>query len=265
MTINTYLEELGDSLVLSESEKGGVTTSIDTLASRLNGHFNNVTEDFVFGSYTRRTILPRSADEQSDVDYMIVFSDGKQYTPQTCLNRLKNFSERYYQTSEIHQSSPTMVLELNHIKFELVPAYAEYGLYYIPDGRGGWMHTSPNDFNKKLTTANNNNSYKVKPVVRLIKYWNIAKNDRDLASFEMEQKIADLLYYRQYDCSSYVDYLLKVLREFQGCFYLGGYTQSAGYNRISNTITEIRDAVWYECHNQSDTAMQLIKKVFPGS
>ena len=63
MTINTYLEELGSSLVLSENEKSNVTTSITTLESRLNSYFDNLAEDFAFGSYTRRTILPRSADE----------------------------------------------------------------------------------------------------------------------------------------------------------------------------------------------------------
>lgn len=263
MTINTYLEELGSSLVMSEGEKSSVATSITTLESRLDSYFDNLAEDFAFGSYTRRTILPRSADERSDIDYMVVFNDGKQYTPQTCLNRLKSFAEYYYRASEIHQSSPTMVLELNHIKFELVPAYAEYGAYYIPDGRGGWMFTSPNNFNKKLTEANNNNSHKVKPTVRLVKYWNIVKNDRDLASFEMEQKIADLLYYPQYGYSSYTDYLLKTLKEFYGHFYLYGYTTSDAATRTSNAISRIQDAVWYENNNQQDRAMQCIKSVFP--
>ncbi len=263
MTINTYLEELGSSLVLSENEKSNVATSITTLESRLNSYFDNLAEDFAFGSYTRRTILPRSADEQSDIDYMVVFNGGEKYAPQTCLNWLKGFAEYHYRASEIHQSSPTMVLELNHIKFELVPAYTEYEAYYIPDGRGGWMFTSPNNFNKKLTEANNNNGYKVKPTIRLIKHWNIAKNNRDLASFKMEQKIADLLYCPQCGYSNYVDYLLKTLKEFYGCFYLYGYTTSGGATRTNNAISRIHDAVWYENHNQQDRAMYCIKSVFP--
>ena len=70
----------------------------------------------------------------------------------------------------------------NNIKFELVPAYKNWGTYYIPDGKGGWMPTYPNDFNNTLTETNNNNSYKIKPLVRLIKHWNVNVNYRDLTS-----------------------------------------------------------------------------------
>ena len=44
------------------------------------------------------------------------------------------------------------------------------------------------------------------------------ENQRDLPSFEMEQKIADLLHYPQYGLTNYTDYLLKVLKEFYGDF-----------------------------------------------
>lgn len=49
-------------------------------------------QHFRFGSSTRGTILPRSMDEQSDIDYMIVFNENNA-TPQTYLNRLKTFVE----------------------------------------------------------------------------------------------------------------------------------------------------------------------------
>ncbi len=264
MAVNSYLKDLGDKLVLTEDERDGIHTSINTLEERMHKYFNpSIIDGFKFGSFTRRTILPRSVDEKSDVDYMVVFADGGEYTPQAYIDRLKRFAERCYKTSVIHQSSPTVVLELNHIKFELVPAYSEYSLYYIPDGRGSWMSTSPNNFNKQLTEANDNNNYKIKPVVRLVKYWNIAKNQRDLPSFEMEQKIADLLHYPQYGLTNYTDYLLKVLKEFYGHFYSYGYTFSAGADRIAKAINDIQDTTRYENNNRPNSALQSIKKVFP--
>lgn len=66
---------------------------------------------------------------------MIVFDNVNNYTPQTFLTRLKNFAEEYYSRSEIYQDSPAIVLELNHIKFELVSAYKSYMFYYIHDGK----------------------------------------------------------------------------------------------------------------------------------
>lgn len=41
--------------------------------------------------------------------------------PQTYLNYLKSFAESKYPQSLYKQSFPAVVLELNHIKFDLVP------------------------------------------------------------------------------------------------------------------------------------------------
>lgn len=133
MSVNTHLTDLASNLVLSDSEKSSISASITTLESRLDAYFgSNITERFQFGSNTRGTILPRKADSNSDIDYMVVFdtSDG-QKKPQAYLDRLKKFSETKYSTSEISQSNPTIVLSLNHTKFELVPALNNYG-YQIP-------------------------------------------------------------------------------------------------------------------------------------
>jgi len=127
MSVNSYLTSLASDLVLSSDEKSNILVSNITLKTRLKSYFGSqITNHFQFGSNTRGTILPRKADCNSDIDYMVVFdtSDGKK-KPQTYLNRLKNFAESKYSRSEIHQSHPTMVLSLNHIKFELVPAIYE--------------------------------------------------------------------------------------------------------------------------------------------
>ena len=201
MSINSYLTSLASDLVLSESEKSSINTSISTIKSRLDSYFADVTEKKVFGSYIRVTILPRKVDSSSDIDIMVVFSNPNGYKPQSFLNRLKNFAEYYYSTSEIYQSSPTIVLELNHIKFELTPAYKSYSSYYIPNGPSEWMYTDPDGFNDKLTQCNVNNSCKIKPIVRLVKHWNIQKNYRDLASFALEKKIAEDMMYSYFSCS----------------------------------------------------------------
>jgi len=71
-------------------------------------HFDTgvIKQHFRFGSSTRGTILPRSMDEHSDIDYMIVFSDNTA-TPQTYLNRLKAFVEKRYGSSEIYPARPS--------------------------------------------------------------------------------------------------------------------------------------------------------------
>lgn len=255
MSVNSYLQDLGSSLVLSSNEKSNITISIDTLKSRLKSYFGDeVTDKIVFGSYTRETILPRKVDENSDIDLMVVFKNTNNYKPQSFLNRLKNFAEAKYSRSEIYQSSPTIVLELNHIKFEIVPAYVSYGLYYIPKNSSEWMYTNPNDFNNKLVGCNKNNSYKIKPIVRLLKHWNIKKNSRGIASYELESKIANEMMYEYIICTSYTEYLKSGLGKLR-TFY--------NSNKIDNTISKINEALQDEKDGYPYTAMIKIKEIFP--
>lgn len=255
MSVNSYLQELGSSLVLSSNEKGSITISIDTLKLRLASYFKDeVIDKIIFGSYTRETILPRKTDHKSDIDLMVVFKNPYSYKPQSFLNRLKSFAETKYKTSEIYQSSPTIVLELNHIKFELVPAYISYGLYYIPQNSSDWMLTNPNDFNNKLVECNKNNSYKIKPLVRLLKHWNIKNNSRNLPSFELESKIANEMTYAYINCTSYTDYLKSALAK------LRTYSNAT---RIDSAADKINEALQNEKEGYPFTALSKIKEVFP--
>src|SRR5687767_6476085 len=148
MSVATHLEGTVSALVLSTSEKDSVARSIGTLRDRLTYHFGDaVKEKIQFGSSTRDTILPRSADPQSDIDYMVVFDNSSGYKPQTFIERLRKFAEARYGSSEIYRSSPTVVLNLNHIMFELVPAYRSWGTLYIPAPSKSfleWTSTDPN-------------------------------------------------------------------------------------------------------------------------
>ncbi len=255
MSVNTYLQDLGSSLVLSSSEKSSISTSVNTIKSRLTDYFGtNVTEKKLYGSYFRDTILPRKADEDSDVDLMVVFSNPKGYIPQTFLNKLKDFAEHYYSRSEICQSSPTIVLELCHIKFELTPAYTTYGTYNIPKNGSEWMYTDPDGFYSKLTECNKNNNYKVKPVVRILKHWNIQKNYRELESYELEKLLADDLMYACFYCTSYTDYLRYALEKIK---------YATNYTRVSKTINYIDESLRLERCGRSHLAVDIIKKVFP--
>jgi len=202
MSVNSYLNDLASLLVLKGYEETNINTSISTLQTRISYYFSSsVSSHFKFGSSTRGTILPRKADENSDIDYLIIFntSGGTTNKPQTYLNQIKQFAEKYYSSSEIRQSHPTVVLELNHIKFDLVPATYSPGYpwatlpYQIPSPASDWndwMPTDPSGFNQKLTSANVAHSYEIKPLVRLIKYWN-ALNGKCFTSFSLENYIVD--------------------------------------------------------------------------
>ena len=192
MNVNDYLTNLASKAIIGDEEKAGIMCSINTLDTRLKAYFSdNITKQFIFGSYERDTILPRAMDPNSDIDYAIVFS-GASLKPQTYLNNLRAFAECYYITSPKSQSNPTIILTLNDIQFDLVPVI-ECSLYgfKIPAKASNyedWIHTNPNDFNQKLASANKFNQYLIKPLIRLVKYWN-ARNNYPFESYVLEQKM----------------------------------------------------------------------------
>lgn len=192
MSINSYLTNIANAAYVRDQEKAGIQRSIDTLRSRLSTEFSGqLSDQFVFGSYSRGTILPRRMDAESDVDYMVVFSDGL-LRPNSYLIRLRRFAETWYARSEIALSNPTVVLELNHIKFELVPATRDWlGTTRIPAKASAyqdWIDTDPKGFNDRLTSTNQSNSNLIKPLVRVLKYWN-ATAGYPFESYDLEQKI----------------------------------------------------------------------------
>ena len=219
-------------------------------------HFEKgvIKDSFRFGSFTRGTILPRIMDANSDIDYMIVFSENNA-TPQTYLNRLKAFVENYYKTSEIYQSKPTIVLELNHIKFDLVPAITTwYEGMQIPNNSGGWMSTNPNDFNTTLEDKNKANNSLIKPTIRLMKYWN-ATSRYPFDSFEMEKWICNLSFWF---LTNQKDYLFKVI-DSMGTSYQYAQWINDEISRAKRIVDQVRQ---YENDEMPSTAEKEVRKLF---
>lgn len=135
MSINSYLEETASNLIIKGNEKESINVSLNTFIDRMRDYFSNnesvnLKEIKVFGSYQRDTNLPQSVDYGTDVDIMLVM-DNDGATPQTYLDRARRGIEAKYSTSQIRQSSPTVVLQMLHIKFEITPAIMDGGLYRI--------------------------------------------------------------------------------------------------------------------------------------
>lgn len=255
MSVISYLEMRASNAVLSSIEESSINTSIATLKTRLISHFGTaLSEQLRFGSSTRGTILPRSMDEHSDVDYMVVFAEGG-YNPQTYLDRLRRFAEAYYASSDIKQSSPSVVLQLNHIKFDLVPALKEYSGYKIPNGPAAWQSTNPNDFNATLTAKNNAELYKIKPTIRLTKMWN-ANGGYIYDSYLLEKYIVSLSYY---GISNQRDYLFHVIDNLNLSYDQPQWRKDK-LTRAKEIVANVKN---YERDDMPATAEAEVKKLIP--
>lgn len=195
-SLKTYLTQLSSNYYISHGsyERNQIISSISTIKSRVKTHFGNDVNDIqIFGSWDRDTTLPRKYDGHSDIDFMIIFNHQTlQKTPETYRNWVKSFAELKYPLSTIQKDFPTVRLDMTHITFDLIPTKIEAGIfnsyYYIPDSGNNWMSTDPYSFNNELKTANTNNNFIIKPIMRLMKAWN-AKAGYPFNSFDLEKKI----------------------------------------------------------------------------
>jgi predicted nucleotidyltransferase len=254
MSVLTHLQSTVSSVKIADWERTSIDTSINTLSRKLGNHFNNLNSKFVFGSYDRRTILRRSKDPNSDVDYMVVFNDGEDYQPQTLMTRLKTFAEANYARNEIKQSSPTIVIELSSIKFELVPAYISWGTYYIPapvSSYRSWISSDPSGMKTDLNNKQNQNNYVIKDLIQLLKYWNVI-NGKIYTSYEIERYVLDKWFF---SCINLKDYFYSAVAGLST-------TGISIYNttkvlRLKRIVAQARQ---YEQNQMPSTAELEIKK-----
>jgi len=245
MTVSSYLNSLAGNLIIRDSEKESIRRSFNTLESRLKSYFGSeISFVLKFGSYHRETILPRQYDYNSDVDVLIKFSD-QSYQTQTYLNKLRRFAEYKYSTSEISQSNPTIILKLNHIKFELVPCidaeWYQSESYKIPSKASDyqqWLLASPFDFNNSLVARNRLFDYKIKPLIRVLKRWNVnTRYSKIYDSFILENKIVDFNF--SYQNSSIKDYFYEFVTNMN-YYDLSYQYQKDEAKKLINKVREIQ-------------------------
>jgi len=198
-SINSRLSNIASELFIKygSTEREYIFGKIENIKTNIKLYFgSDVLEILVFGSFQRDTILPRKFDERSDIDILVVFNNSeKEYTPETYRTRLKKFVEYKYSTSTVIKDHPSIVLEMNKIKFDLVPSRKTVifftSNYQIPNKSGSWMDTDPFGFSRELTESNKRFGNLVKPMARLFKRWN-SYNGYPFGTFELEKIIASV-------------------------------------------------------------------------
>lgn len=196
ISINTYLENMSKRLEFPAADREKIDTSFKYLKEKIWSVFQNKLEDVVlFGSFDRGTVLPGGVDRFSDVDVMIIFRKNE-FQPQTYLNQLRSFSEKTYPRSETFPDHPTIVVELSHVRFELVPAYIHEGwsktirIPGTPAKELQWIDTDPNKFKTALFEKNTEKKGLTIPIIKILKYWN-ALNDYPFRPYTIEKITVD--------------------------------------------------------------------------
>jgi hypothetical protein len=227
--VSEYLTKLSKQLIIDPKVKEKIEVSISHIQKEIWGLFQDkLSTVSVFGSYDRLSIIME--DEEADVDIMIVFKKNE-FQPETYLKQIRRFCEEKYPRSTVYPDHPTVAVELDHIKFELIPAiYYTEGAVKIPAPRTKelkWIPTSPKEFKKKVDSKDKNNKELILPVIRILKYWNILEG-KLFSSYELEKNIIEKLY----DCRTLGDYY------FSATYVIGNLLQTDRQKTIFANLKE---------------------------
>lgn len=265
LSINSILEKKASTFYISfgSSEQIKIDKSVETLKARIFSHFFSQVQSIIeFGSYKRDTILPRTIDENSDVDLMIIFNHSNiQVTPASYRNYLYKFCNSSYSSSQIYRDQPTVVLELDHIKYDLVPAYKEqYSLllpekYFIPENDSNWIETNPTQFNNELTRINVQHNSNIKKLIRLLKAWN-AKVGYPLSSYKLESEVVNCSYFYCKTLEDYFFYFIDSITEYR-------FNNTNTQQKIAALKENKRKVVLALNQNDSASVLQWLSHILP--
>lgn len=264
MSCNSLLTTINRQILIKNREdEDSINNSIEWLGRHLRAWegFAEVSDYFPFGSYVKNTCLPRCVDNHADVDYIIVFNSNH-LAPQTYLNKVNRFIEAKYPRSARYQSHPTIVLDMNNIKFEVMPAVHLWGngtnSYNIPAPQAGavvWTTTQPQELHQCLNTADIRHRGMLRPVIRLIKYWNV-RNNKILTSFRIEEYVINQNFL---GCNNLSDYFFYAVRYLLMCEPLPEYKRQ----RLNSFIQTVATAENYKKFNYEATAEHILHDLLP--
>ena len=180
MQVRRALQRLRDDIVPNPGKVDAARASIGRIRGRLGNSFL-IADARWLGSHWRGTAIR----EASDVDLFVVLRraearhGGEDVSSDRLLDRVRLDLQARYANTVIRRSGSAVAIRFasNGLTVDVVPALFErftpqsFPVYRIPDGRGGYILTSPQGQALYLEAKNQRTGGKLFPLVRYIKWW----------------------------------------------------------------------------------------------
>ena len=213
----TKFDKFRQKIELTDNQRDKIKTSHKYLREKILQPLDYVSHTFLTGSYKKKTLI----NPANDIDVFVVLSGYSNYDikPNTILDKLKKDLNIIYPKTPVKQDKPCIVIEFNHVTFELTPAievknyWGGDNEFYIPEmsKNNTWQNVeNPRVLEKKLTEANKQLNKKLNPLIKMMKKCKV-NNNLKTPSFEMEIMAINYLY----DIDNYRDGIQKLLRAYQ--------------------------------------------------
>jgi hypothetical protein len=193
-TLLQKIKEMIDNISVTDRQEDTINTATNNLSNHLKKDENDLDIDstFVNGSYERDTMI-RPLD---DVDIFAVLNRDEwtdDYRnlpkPQAVLTKIKNkLNSISDYKDKVTQDRPCVTVTLKAINFDVLPSFEEsFGGYLIPNyDLESWTYSYPEQLTNNLNDSHRKNDYKLKDVIKAVKYWN-RENKKLIPSFQIEE------------------------------------------------------------------------------
>lgn len=194
-TVAGAFTELQGRLALTPNQRAIAAGRVASLKTFFTTNYVVAKEPWAIGSYGRETIVR----PERDIDVMVALSVDDywaryQFDSANFLRWLRDGLNRQYASTQVGVRGMTVHLALGEgLEVDLVPGfYRNGGGFYIANGAGGWQSTNPPFHDDLMTNANVRLGGQLKPLVRVMKAWNITGNYGYLRSFHLEMMVEQM-------------------------------------------------------------------------
>lgn len=270
-TLLQKIKEMIDNISVTDKQEDTINTSTNNLSNHLTKDKNDLDIDstFVNGSYERDTMV-RPLD---DVDIFAVLNRdewtddyGNLPKPQAVLTKIKNkLNSISDYKDKVTQDRPCVTVTLKAINFDVLPSFEEsFGGYLIPNyDLESWTYSYPEQLTNNLNDSHRNNDYKLKDVIKAVKYWN-RENKKLIPSFQIEETM--ISYFNINKITNYEEAIRLWFNNAEYYLEKNKFKTNNQYDDAIKKIKSVRDklnkAREHTDNKENDEAIQIWKEVF---
>lgn len=245
-TLLQCIDTLIENISVTDRQEDNIKNSVTNLTNWLKNDDSDlhIKEVFTNGSYERDTIIR----PLNDIDLFAVLKkedwedeNGNLPNPQSVLTKFKNYlNEISDYKDKVKQDRPCVTIELSDKNFDVLPSFEQMGGgYLIPNyDLKSWTYSYPEQLTTNLDNIHRTRNYKVKPIIKAVKYWN-RENNKLIPSYHIEETAINI-----FQVNNFKNYEEAIRLWFNNAEYQlqsSKFKSNEDYTAATNKIKKVKD------------------------
>lgn len=269
MNLLQSISKLIEKISITDKQEENIKASVKNITTTLEKDDTlHLKETFLNGSYERDTMI-RPLD---DIDIFVVLDEsywkddfGVMRKPQSVLDKIKDFlNDQNDYKGKVRQDRPCVTVELSNKSFDILPAFEQIEGYLMPNyNLESWIPTYPKILTENLKNAHRDYSYKLKDIIRVIKYWN-KLNGKMIPSFHIEEVAIKIFKFKIFE--NFEKSIREWFEKAECNLEINKFKSNTQYddfkNKLNRTKKKLQNAKEFLDKNNQYEAKKIWKDVF---